>query len=170
MGVGGRTIKVGATASAGISTGLRLSGGVAGPNAAISMVCTTVSIQNVANISIVCAFWPGPLGFVMAASLPNKKGTLSALPPNSGAAGVVEIEMTVPPVMVNPSLCFRKTVFGSLRISWVMVPAETNGVRSCGMRVVVGSVTFCEGKLKVPDGSGGGAGATAANGVMSTGG
>src|SRR5580704_15745116 len=39
-------------------------------------------------------------------------------------------------VMCWPAMALRSTVFGSVSIAWVMVPAAMKGVRSCGMRAV----------------------------------
>lgn len=53
-------------------------------------------------------------------------------PPSWGAVGLVEILMVVVLLMVFPILALRRTVFGSSRMAWVIVPALMNGVRSCG--------------------------------------
>ena len=61
---------------------------------------------------------------------------LAVPPPNSGAEGTVDTVKTVVLVMVFPLLALRNTVFGSVRMAWVIVPAAMNLVRSCGSRGV----------------------------------
>ena len=62
-------------------------------------------------------------------------------------------------LMDFPILALRSTVFGSCRMSWVIVPAVMNGVRSCGsLRVFVrfavwlGNVTNFVGLLLITNG------------------
>ena len=97
-------------------------------NFGTTILCCTVSIQNVADIWTALAFGPefGP------AAVPSRKAILAVPPPNSGDVGVVETVKTIVLVMVFPTLALRKMVFGSVNIAWVIVPAAMNLVRSCG--------------------------------------
>src|SRR5580658_6161931 len=95
-----------------------------------TILCSTVSIQNVAFMLNASA-----LGAVTA-GLPSRKAILAVPPPNSGAAGAVETVKTIVLVMVWPAMASRRTVFGSVKIAWVIVPAAMNLVRSWGIRGV----------------------------------
>lgn len=79
-----------------------------------------------ADICTALALGPAP------AEAPSRKAMLAVPPPNSGAVGAVATVKTVVLAMVNPWLALRSTVFGSVNIAWVMVPAAMNLVRSCG--------------------------------------
>ena len=92
------------------------------------MLCCTSSTQNVADIWTALAFGPE----FVPAEVPWRKAMLAVPPPNSGVVGIVETVKTVVLVIVFPSLALRNTVFGSVSMAWVIVPAAINLVRSCG--------------------------------------
>jgi hypothetical protein len=98
------------------------------------MWCCTVSIQKVAVIWTALALALGAL--VPVPPVPSRKAMLAVPPPSSGLAGVVETLKTMVLVMCLSTLALRSTVFGSSSMAWVMVPAATNLVRSCGIRGV----------------------------------
>ena len=87
---------------------------------------------------------------------------LAVPPPTSEPAGAVETVKTVLLRMVLPTLSLRNTVFGSVRMAWVIVPAATNLLRSCGsLAVFVFDVVWLGNGILLP-------GLPIANGVMST--
>lgn len=89
---------------------------------------------------------------------------LAVPPPNSGLVGVVETVKKVVLVMVFPSLALRNTVFGSVSVAWVIVPAAMNLVRSCGsLGVSVADAVWLRNVILL-------LGVPITNGVMSTGG
>jgi hypothetical protein len=83
------------------------------------IVCSTVSIQNVAVIFTVWAFGTACAFGGRAEGLPTRKAMLSVPPANSGRAGLVDIDIWVVLVIVCPTIWLRKTVFGSFRIACV---------------------------------------------------
>src|SRR5215472_7726027 len=91
------------------------SGGWPGVQAGTGMVCWTVSIQ---KKEAICGIWA--FGSLML-WLPSRKAMSSVPPLNSGLLTLV----------ASP-----RTVFGSSRMAWVMVPFLMNRVRSCGIRAV----------------------------------
>jgi len=115
-------------------TGTECSGLVAGAeifngcwpnlNGGMTILCSTVSIQNVAVILTALA-----LGLVELGS-PSKKAILSVPPPNTGDRGEVDTVKVIVSVIVLPSKASRRTVFGSFNMAWVIVPAAMNFVRS----------------------------------------
>ena len=88
----------------------------------------TSLIQNVADIWTAFAFRPE----LAPVDAPWRKAMLAVPPPSSGAVGVVETVKKDVLVIVFPSLALRSTVFGSVCMSRVIVPASMNLVRSCG--------------------------------------
>jgi hypothetical protein len=119
-----------------VSAGI-VSGGWPGMKIGTTMTCSTISIQNVAVIFNVWAFGPAATGLVNAAGSPSRKAILSAPPPNSGAAGLVEMEIVVVAMMFSGAMWLRRSVLGSVNIACVMVPAAMKEVRSCGIRGVL---------------------------------
>jgi hypothetical protein len=107
------------------------SGGSPNLKMGMTILCSTVSIQNVAAIWTASA-----LGLVAAAS-PSKKAILSVPPPNSGGKGKVETVKTIVSVIVSPAIASRRTVLGSFNIAWVIVPAAINFVKSWYSRCIV---------------------------------
>lgn len=89
-------------------------------------LCSTVSIQNVALICTALALGPvcGPL------APPCRNAMFAVPPPSSGAWGVVDTVKTIVLVMTWPLIALRSTVFGSVRMSCVIVPAAMNFVKS----------------------------------------
>ena len=83
------------------------SGGWPGSKMGTSMVNSTTSIQNTACIFTASAFGS------LAVGLPSRKAMLPVPPPNSGAAGSVEMTMTVVDVMVCDAMWLRRSVLGS---------------------------------------------------------
>ena len=108
------------------AAGDSFSGGCPGLKAGTTSEYCTVSIQKVAFICTALA-----LG-VEAAALPSRKAMFAVPPPNSGGAGDVDTVKAVVWMMVCPSMALRRTVLGSSRMSWVMVPAAMNFERSGG--------------------------------------
>src|SRR5215469_15371308 len=132
MGIGGFTRNSGTGCPAALVCAGMISGGWPGSKIGTLMANSTVSIQNVASILRVWAF--GCAG--MAAALPSRKAMLSVPPPIRGAAGALEMEMTVVEVIVCDAMWLRRRVLGSVSIACVMVPAAIKEVRSCGIRAV----------------------------------
>lgn len=134
------------------------SGGWPGVKIGMMIMCSTVSIQNVAAIRTASAFG------AVAAGLPSKKAMLSVPPPNNGAVGLVEIWIVVVEMMFCDAMWLRRSVLGSVNMACVMVPAAMKGVRFCGMRnvLLLLAVWLRKGTLLL--------GGAVRNGVMSTGG
>jgi hypothetical protein len=87
------------------------------------------------KVAVICKVWAlGLLGGVLLS--PSKKAMLSTPPPNSGAVGLVAIDITVKAVIFCPLMWLRRTVFGSSKMACVIVPALMKEVRSCGSRAV----------------------------------
>src|ERR1700689_1797889 len=105
------------------------------------MVYSTVSIQNVADICVALAF-----GVAFPVGSPSRKAMLSVPPPNSGAAGMGLMLIARNGVTFWWAMWLARIRLGLSRMSWVIVPAATKEVRSCGIRSVFSSVTFWLGK------------------------
>ncbi len=135
IGIGGLTRKVGTTCPGSVLSALSVRGGSPGWKIGTMMVCSTVSIQKVADICNVCAFSTGFWGAVRAEALPSKNAMLSVPPPNRGELGFVEIDMTVVSVILCPLIALRSTMFGFCnmlcQVASVRPPAPA--VRFCGI-------------------------------------
>src|SRR5712691_407163 len=94
-------------------------GGWPGLKIGTRIVSSTVSIQKVAVIRVVCAF--GLLGGVFLS--PSKNAMLSVPPPKIGATGLVAMDIAVVAMIFCPLMWLRRTVFGSSRMACVIVPA-----------------------------------------------
>jgi len=91
---GGSTRKIGAICPGLLVGAAIFKGGCPGLKIGISILCSTVSIQNVAVI------WTASALGVVTGGLPSKKAILSVPPPNSGGGGEVETVKTIVFVMV----------------------------------------------------------------------
>src|SRR5215469_4768969 len=162
ISIGGCTRNFGTGCPASPVSAWIVNGGCPGLWTGTTMTCSTVSIQNVAVICKACAFGPAAAGLVKAAGSPRRKAMLSAPPPNSGVAGLVETKIVVVEVMFCDAIWLRRSVLGSVNMACVMVPAAMKRVRSCGIRAVllVVAVWLGKGNLLL--------GGAVENGVIST--
>src|SRR5215472_5973765 len=146
MGIGGFTRNWGTGSPAPpVSAGM-ISGGWPSWKTGTSTENSTVSIQNVAPIRTALAF-----GLLPAGS-PCRNAMLSVPPPNRGAAGSVEMSISVVDVMFCDAMWLRRKVLGSSSIACVIVPAATKDVRSCGIRTVSLLDAFWLGNLRLTPG------------------